>query len=114
MCSKEEQCINSACTMIDQCQIICESDKDCLRGELCVNPGDCKRSYCQPANSIVAPQEVVNRITQEIMSSTSFVIDKDGDPKWLPPRFEDVSEEDVAAIFAPLADDDEWQPLGRK
>jgi enoyl-CoA hydratase len=44
----------------------------------------------------------------------AFVIDKDDSPKWLPPRFEDVSDDEIDAIFAPLSEDEEWAPLKRK
>jgi enoyl-CoA hydratase len=44
----------------------------------------------------------------------AFVIDKDDRPKWLPPRFEDVSDEEIDSIFAPLPEDEEWTPLKRK
>ncbi|MBC8037123.1 MAG: enoyl-CoA hydratase/isomerase family protein [Rhizobiales bacterium] len=43
----------------------------------------------------------------------AFVIDKDNRPRWDPPRFEDINDEEIDAIFAPLPDDQEWTPLGR-
>jgi enoyl-CoA hydratase len=44
----------------------------------------------------------------------AFVIDKDDSPNWLPPRFEEVSDEEIDAIVAPLPEDEEWTPLKRK
>jgi enoyl-CoA hydratase len=44
----------------------------------------------------------------------AFVIDKDDRPQWLPPRFEDVGDDEIDAIFAPLPEDEEWTPLKRK
>ncbi|MDP1700934.1 MAG: enoyl-CoA hydratase/isomerase family protein [Aestuariivirga sp.] len=44
----------------------------------------------------------------------AFVIDKDDRPKWLPPRFEDVSDDEIDAIFAPLPENGEWTPLKRE
>ncbi len=58
------------------------------------------------------------RIAARIIAKPDFregiralVMDKDGEPKWSPPRFEDVSEGAVAEIFAPFTEDQEWQPL---
>ena len=44
----------------------------------------------------------------------AFVIDKDDRPKWLPPRFEDVNDGEIDAIFAPLPEDEEWTALRRE
>ena len=44
----------------------------------------------------------------------AFVIDKDNHPKWTPSRFEDVSDEEIDAIFAPLPENEEWTPLKRE
>jgi enoyl-CoA hydratase len=44
----------------------------------------------------------------------AFVIDKDNRPHWTPPRFEDVSDEEIDAIFAPLPENEEWTPLRRE
>jgi enoyl-CoA hydratase len=44
----------------------------------------------------------------------AFVIDKDNQPKWTPSRFEDVSDEEIDAIFAPLPENEEWTPLKRE
>ena len=44
----------------------------------------------------------------------AFVIDKDNRPKWIPSRFEDVSDDEIDAIFAPLPENEEWTPLKRE
>jgi enoyl-CoA hydratase len=44
----------------------------------------------------------------------AFVIDKDNHSKWIPSRFEDVGDEEIDAIFAPLPGDEEWTPLKRE
>jgi enoyl-CoA hydratase len=44
----------------------------------------------------------------------AFVIDKDNHPKWTPSGFEDVSDEEIDAIFAPLPENEEWTPLKRE
>ena len=44
----------------------------------------------------------------------AFVIDKDDRPKWMPPRFEDVSDNEIDAIFAPLPENEEWTPVKRE
>lgn len=43
----------------------------------------------------------------------AFIIDKDNRPSWVPPRPEDVIDDEIDAIFAPLPEDQEWMPLGR-
>ena len=43
----------------------------------------------------------------------AFIIDKDNRPRWKPKRLEDVSEDEIDAIFAPLPEDEEWTPLRR-
>jgi enoyl-CoA hydratase len=44
----------------------------------------------------------------------AFVIDKDENPKWTPPSFEDVSDDEIDLIFAPLPEGEEWSPLKRE
>ncbi len=44
----------------------------------------------------------------------AFVIDKDNSPTWSPSRFEDVSDDEIDAIFEPLIEDEEWTPLKRE
>ena len=44
----------------------------------------------------------------------AFVIDKDNKPKWTPSRFEDVSDDEIDAIFAPLPENEVWTPLKRE
>ena len=44
----------------------------------------------------------------------AFVIDKDDRPKWIPLRFEDVSDDEIELIFAPLPEDEEWIALRRE
>jgi enoyl-CoA hydratase len=43
----------------------------------------------------------------------AFIIEKDNRPFWDPPRAEDVKEDEIDAIFAPLPEEQEWTPLGR-
>jgi enoyl-CoA hydratase len=43
----------------------------------------------------------------------AFIIDKDNTPRWSPQHFEDVSDEDIDAVFAPLPVSEEWTPLQR-
>jgi enoyl-CoA hydratase len=44
----------------------------------------------------------------------AFIIDKDNHPKWTPSQFEDVGDEEIDSIFAPLPEDEEWTPLKRE
>ncbi len=41
----------------------------------------------------------------------AVIVDKDNDPKWNPPTPEDVTDEWIDAIFAPLPEEEEWKPL---
>jgi enoyl-CoA hydratase len=41
----------------------------------------------------------------------AVIVDKTGDPRWNPARPEDVGEDLLDAIFAPLPHEDEWSPL---
>lgn len=41
----------------------------------------------------------------------AVLVDKTGDAKWQPSRPEDVTEEMLDALFAPLSQDEEWAPL---
>ena len=41
----------------------------------------------------------------------ALLVDKTNDPTWQPPTPEGVSDADIAAIFAPLPANEEWQPL---
>ena len=44
----------------------------------------------------------------------AFVIDKDNRPHWTPSGFEDVSDDEINSIFAPLPENEEWTPLKRE
>jgi enoyl-CoA hydratase len=59
------------------------------------------------------------RIASRVLTRPDFaegvravITDKTNDPKWDPATPEEVSEELVNSIFAPLPDDEEWKPLG--
>jgi enoyl-CoA hydratase len=41
----------------------------------------------------------------------ALIVDKTNDPAWIPATPEDVSDEMLDAIFAPLPADEEWTPL---
>jgi enoyl-CoA hydratase len=41
----------------------------------------------------------------------AVIVDKTNDPKWDPPTPEEVSEELLDSIFAPLPEGEEWTPL---
>jgi enoyl-CoA hydratase len=44
----------------------------------------------------------------------AFIIDKDNTPSWSPKHFEDVSDEEIESIFAPLPEAEEWTALRRE
>ncbi|MGI9361768.1 MAG: enoyl-CoA hydratase/isomerase family protein, partial [Parasphingorhabdus sp.] len=41
----------------------------------------------------------------------ALIVDKDNEPKWDPATPEEVSDELIDSIFAPLPADEEWEPL---
>jgi enoyl-CoA hydratase len=41
----------------------------------------------------------------------AVLVDKTQDPKWTPARPEDVSDDLIESIFAPLPPQEEWKPL---
>ena len=41
----------------------------------------------------------------------ALIVDKDNDPKWNPATPEEVTDEWIDAIFAPLPANEEWKPL---
>ena len=41
----------------------------------------------------------------------AVLVDKTQDPKWMPARPEDVSDELIESIFASLPPQEEWKPL---
>ncbi len=43
----------------------------------------------------------------------AFIIDKDNRPSWTPPRSEDVRDEEIEVLFAPLPENRDWTPLKR-
>ncbi len=89
------------------------------------SPTSCKVALRQLRESRKLAQFVDNmkmefRLVARMLARTdiregirAFIIDKDNTPYWVPPHFEDVSDEDIDKIFAPLAEDEEWTPLKR-
>ena len=58
------------------------------------------------------------RIASRVLTRPDFaegvravIVDKTGDPKWDPATPDDVSEELIDSIFAPLPENEEWKPL---
>src|SRR5690606_22240695 len=58
------------------------------------------------------------RIASRVLTRPDFaegvravIVDKTNDPKWDPARPEDVTDDVLDAIFAPLPQDEEWSPL---
>lgn len=87
------------------------------------SPQTCKVALRQLAISQDLPSFADNmvmeyRIASRVLTRPDFaegvravIVDKTGDPKWYPPTPEDVSDELIDSIFAPLPDDEEWKPL---
>ncbi|TRD11826.1 enoyl-CoA hydratase/isomerase family protein [Erythrobacter insulae] len=87
------------------------------------SPQTCKVALRQLATSLDLPTFADNmameyRIGSRVLVRPDFaegvravIIDKTGDPKWDPATPQEVSEELLDSIFAPLPADEEWKPL---
>ncbi|WP_397394562.1 enoyl-CoA hydratase/isomerase family protein [Phenylobacterium sp.] len=89
------------------------------------SPQTLKVAFRQLALGAAAPDFAANmameyRIGARVVQRHDFlegvravIVDKDNAPKWNPARLEDVGEDLLDAIFAPLPADQEWSPLER-
>jgi enoyl-CoA hydratase len=87
------------------------------------SPQTCKVALRQLAESAQLTDFADNmrmeyRIASRVLTRPDFaegvravIVDKTNDPKWDPATPEEVSEELLDAIFAPLPADEEWKPL---
>ncbi|MEM7781141.1 MAG: enoyl-CoA hydratase/isomerase family protein [Pseudomonadota bacterium] len=87
------------------------------------SPQTCKVALRQLAESLKLDDFADNmrmeyRIGARVLTRPDFaegvravIVDKTHDPKWDPATPEDVSEELIDSIFAPLPADEEWKPL---
>jgi enoyl-CoA hydratase len=87
------------------------------------SPQTCKVALRQLAESAQLSDFADNmrmeyRIASRVLTRPDFaegvravIIDKTNDPKWDPATPEEVSEELIDSIFAPLPADEEWKPL---
>jgi enoyl-CoA hydratase len=87
------------------------------------SPQTLKVAFRQLALGAAAPDFAANmameyRIGARVVQRHDFlegvravIVDKDNAPKWNPARLEDVGEDLLDAIFAPLSADQEWSPL---
>ena len=89
------------------------------------SPQTLKVAFRQLALGAAAPDFAANmameyRIGARVVQRHDFlegvravIVDKDNAPKWNPARLEDVGEDLLDAIFAPLPADEAWSPLER-
>ncbi len=89
------------------------------------SPQTLKVAFRQLALGAAAPDFAANmeleyRIGARVVQRHDFlegvravIVDKDNAPKWDPARLEDVGEDLLDAIFAPLPADEAWSPLER-
>ena len=87
------------------------------------SPQTCKvalRELAEAADFTDFAQEMRNeyRIGSRVLTMPDFaegvravIVDKTNDPKWNPATPEEVSEELIESIFAPLPETEEWRPL---
>ncbi len=74
------------------------------------------RNFTRFSDNMRMEYRIVSRLIRKpdfIEGVRAFVIDKDNNPQWTPRNFEEVTDDDVEAMFAPLPEDMEWTPLGR-
>ena len=87
------------------------------------SPQTCKVALRQLATSVELPTFADNmvmeyRIASRVLTRPDFaegvravIVDKTHDPKWDPATPEDVTEDLLDSIFAPLPANEEWKPL---
>ena len=87
------------------------------------SPQTCKVALRQLCDSLDCPDFAANmvmeyRIANRVLTRPDFaegvravIVDKDNNPRWDPATPEEVSDELIDSIFAPLAPDQEWKPL---
>lgn len=87
------------------------------------SPQTCKVALRQLHDSLACKDFAENmameyRIAARVLTRPDFaegvravIVDKTGDPKWNPATPEEVSDELIDSIFAPLPADQEWKPL---
>ncbi|MFM6931912.1 MAG: enoyl-CoA hydratase/isomerase family protein [Novosphingobium sp.] len=87
------------------------------------SPQTCKVALRQLHDSLECADFAENmameyRIAARVLTRPDFaegvralIVDKTNDPRWDPATPEEVSDELIASIFAPLAPDQEWKPL---
>ena len=97
-----------------------EKERDTLGTK---SPQTCKVALRQLADSLSLPDFAANmvmeyRIGSRVLLRPDFaegvravIVDKTGDPKWNPATPEEVSDELIDSIFAPLPENEEWKPL---
>lgn len=117
-----------AADRIEQIIAALEADEsDWAAGELAAirtkSPSSCKlslrllelarkrRSFAEEMRAEYALVTRVVRSHDFIEGARALLIDKDNAPRWDPPTFDQVSDEKVEAMFAPLPPDEEWTPL---
>jgi enoyl-CoA hydratase len=87
------------------------------------SPQTCKVALRQLADSLSLPDFAANmvmeyRIGSRVLTRPDFaegvravIVEKDNAPQWNPATAEGVSDDLIAAIFAPLPANEEWKPL---
>ncbi len=72
--------------------------------------------YTRFSDNMMMEYRIVSRLIRKpdfIEGVRAFVIDKDNCPHWMPQHFDEVTNDEIEAIFAPLPEHEEWTPLGR-
>lgn len=87
------------------------------------SPQSCKVSLRQLADSLHCADFADNMVMEYRIASRTLlmpdfaegvravIVDKDNAPRWNPATAEGVTDEQIAAIFAPLPANEEWKPL---
>lgn len=78
-CRSNEQCQAGACVEVLGCDVICNTDEECGRGMICINPGSCDKSYCAPATVVEANQSDIASIMEKYTRTFKITHEINGD-----------------------------------
>jgi hypothetical protein len=76
-CKPDERCTESACIQVKGCDIVCNNDRDCGKGRVCINAGDCTKSYCEQSNVVRQNDTDIRGLGEIIARTRTHMITKE-------------------------------------